>query len=149
MSGTVNKVILIGNLGKDPEVRHFENGGVLASFPLATSESYTDRQTGEKKENTDWHDVVLWRGLAEVAEKYLHKGTKVYVEGKLKKRSYQDREGNTRYVTEVVGEELTILSRPEQEAKNSAPYPSETPAQASSSPAFEKGSDEDDNSIPF
>ena len=104
MSGTVNKVILIGNLGKDPEVRHFENGGVLASFPLATSESYTDRQTGEKKENTDWHDVVLWRGLAEVAEKYLHKGTKVYVEGKLKKRSYQDREGNTRYVTEVVGE---------------------------------------------
>jgi single-strand DNA-binding protein len=108
MSGTVNKVILIGNLGKDPEIRHFENGGVLASFPIATSESYTDRQTGEKKENTDWHDIVLWRGLAEVAEKYLHKGTKIYVEGKLKKRSYQDREGNTRYVTEVVGEEIRI-----------------------------------------
>lgn len=124
MSGSVNKVILIGNLGKDPEIRHFENGGVLASFPIATSESYTDRQTGEKKENTDWHDIVLWRGLAEVAEKYLHKGTKIYVEGKLKKRSYQDREGNTRYVTEVVGEEMTILSRPDNEPKTNNPYPS-------------------------
>lgn len=126
MSGSVNKVILIGNLGKDPEVRHFENGGVLASFPIATSESYTDRQTGEKKENTDWHDIVLWRGLAEVAEKYLHKGTKIYVEGKLKKRSYQDREGNTRYVTEVVGEELTILSRPDNEPKTNNPYPKDS-----------------------
>lgn len=126
MSGSVNKVILIGNLGKDPEIRHFENGGVLASFPIATSESYTDRQTGEKKENTDWHDIVLWRGLAEVAEKYLHKGTKIYVEGKLKKRSYQDREGNTRYVTEVVGEELTILSRPDNEPKTNNPYPKDS-----------------------
>jgi single-strand DNA-binding protein len=126
MSGSVNKVILIGNLGKDPEIRHFENGGVLASFPIATSESYTDRQTGEKKENTDWHDIVLWRGLAEVAEKYLHKGTKIYVEGKLKKRSYQDREGNTRYVTEVVGEEMTILSRPDNEPKANNPYPKDS-----------------------
>jgi single-strand DNA-binding protein len=122
MSGTVNKVILIGNLGKDPEVRHFENGGVLASFPLATSESYTDRETGEKKEHTDWHDVVLWRGLAEVAEKYLHKGTKIYVEGKLKKRSYQDREGVTRYAVEIVGEELTILSRADLEQHIKSPY---------------------------
>ena len=122
MSGTVNKVILIGNLGKDPEVRHFENGGVLASFSLATSESYTDRDTGEKKEHTDWHDVVLWRGLAEVAEKYLHKGTKIYVEGKLKKRSYQDREGVTRYAIEIVGEELTILSRADSEQHKKSPY---------------------------
>jgi single-strand DNA-binding protein len=122
MSGTVNKVILIGNLGKDPEVRHFENGGVLASFSLATSESYTDRETGEKKEHTDWHDVVLWRGLAEVAEKYLHKGTKIYVEGKLKKRSYQDREGVTRYAIEIVGEELTILSRADSEQHKKSPY---------------------------
>jgi single-strand DNA-binding protein len=122
MSGTVNKVILIGNLGKDPEIRHFENGGVLASFPLATSESYTDRQTGEKKEHTDWHDVVLWRGLAEVAEKYLHKGDKIYVEGKLKKRSYQDREGLTRYAVEIVGEELTMLSRVDAEQHPKSPY---------------------------
>ena len=73
MSGSVNKVILIGNLGKDPEVKRFENGAVIASFSIATSESYVDKQSGEKKEITDWHDVVLWRGLAEVAEKYLHK----------------------------------------------------------------------------
>lgn len=122
MSGTVNKVILIGNLGKDPEIRHFENGGVLASFPLATSETYTDRQTGEKKEHTDWHDVVLWRGLAEVAEKYLHKGDKIYLEGKLKKRSYQDREGLTRYAVEIVGEELTMLSRVDAEQHPKSPY---------------------------
>ena len=126
MAGSVNKVILIGNLGKDPEVRHLENGAVVANFPLATSEVYTDRSTGEKKETTDWHDIVVWRGLAEVAEKYLKKGYKVYIEGKLKKRTWQDKDGNTRYSTEVLADEMTILSRPEgndrPEAK--APYPS-------------------------
>jgi single-strand DNA-binding protein len=125
MAGSVNKVILIGNLGKDPEVRHLENGAVVANFPLATSEVYTDRSTGEKKENTDWHDIVVWRGLAEVAEKYLKKGYKVYVEGKLKKRSWQDKDGNTRYSTEVVADEMTILSRPEggeRSGEPQAPY---------------------------
>jgi len=122
MSGSVNKVILIGNLGKDPEVRRLENGAVLASFSLATSESYVDKQSGDKKEITDWHDIVLWRGLAEVAEKYLVKGTKVYVEGKLKKRSWQDKEGLTRYSTEVVGDEMTILSKIENKENNTAPY---------------------------
>jgi len=99
MAGTVNKVILIGNLGKDPEVRRLENGSVVASFSIATSEIYTDKSTGVKKENTDWHDIVVWRGLAEVADKYIKKGYKVYVEGKLKKRSWQDKEGLTRYTT--------------------------------------------------
>jgi single-strand DNA-binding protein len=122
MSGSVNKVILIGNLGKDPEVRRLENGAVLASFSIATSESYIDKQSGEKKEITDWHDIVLWRGLAEVAEKYLVKGTKIYVEGKLKKRSWQDKEGLTRYSTEVVGDEMTILSKIENKENNTAPY---------------------------
>jgi single-strand DNA-binding protein len=122
MSGSVNKVILIGNLGKDPEVRRLENGAVLASFSIATSESYIDKQSGDKKEITDWHDIVLWRGLAEVAEKYLVKGTKVYVEGKLKKRSWQDKEGLTRYSTEVVGDEMTILSKIENKENNTAPY---------------------------
>ena len=121
MSGSVNKVILIGNLGKDPEIRRLENGVVLANFSIATSESFTDKQTGEKKEITDWHDIVLWRGLAEVAEKYLRKGSKIYVEGKLKKRSWQDKEGNTRFNTEVVGEEMTILSKLDQE-KSTEPY---------------------------
>jgi len=122
MSGSVNKVILIGNLGKDPEVRRLENGAVLASFSIATSESYVDKQSGDKKEITDWHDIVLWRGLAEVAEKYLVKGTKIYVEGKLKKRSWQDKEGLTRYSTEVVGDEMTILSKIENKENNTAPY---------------------------
>jgi len=119
MNGSINKVILIGNLGKDPDVRRLENGAVVASFPLATSEIYTDKQSGEKKESTDWHDIVLWRGLAEVADKYLRKGTKIYVEGKLKKRPWTDKEGQTRYATEVVGDDLTILSRPEQQDRPS------------------------------
>lgn len=133
MAGSVNKVILIGNLGKDPEVRHLENGAVVANFPLATSETYIDRNTGERRENTDWHDIVLWRGLAEVAEKYLRKGQKVYIEGKLKKRSWQDKEGNTRYTTEVVGDEMTMLSRAENvQQGSSAPYDSTgTPSQPS------------------
>ena len=122
MSGSVNKVILIGNLGKDPEVRRLENGAVLASFSIATSESYIDKQSGDKKEITDWHDIVLWRGLAEVAEKYLVKGTKIYVEGKLKKRSWQDKEGVTRYSTEVVCDEMMILSKIENKENNAAPY---------------------------
>lgn len=125
MAGSVNKVILIGNLGKDPEVRHLENGAIVANFPIATSETYTDRNTGQRIENTDWHDIVVWRGLAEVVDKYVKKGTKIYVEGKLKKRSWQDKEGNIRYTTEVVADELTILSRPENRSEGSqAPYSS-------------------------
>ncbi len=123
MAGSVNKVILIGNLGKDPEIRKIDNGVSVASFPLATSETYTDKATGSKKEITDWHDIVLWRGLAELAEKYLHKGTKIYVEGRLKKRSWQDKEGNTRYTTEVVGDNLTILSKPEGTEKSHDSHP--------------------------
>ena len=122
MNGTVNKVILIGNLGKDPEIRRLENGAVVATFSIATSESFTDKNSGEKKEITDWHDIVLWRGLAEIAEKYIRKGTKIYVEGKLKKRSWQDKEGNTKYNTEAIGEEITILSRLEISDKTAAPY---------------------------
>jgi len=125
MAGSVNKVILIGNLGKDPEVRHLENGAVVANFPIATSETYTDRNTGQRRENTDWHNIVLWRGLAEIAEKYLKKGQKIYVEGKLKTRSWQDKDGNTRYTTEVVGDEMTMLSRGDASTQQSnAPYSS-------------------------
>ena len=120
MAGSVNKVILIGNLGKDPEVRHLENGAVVANFSIATSETYTDRNTGQKVENTDWHNIVVWRGLAEVVEKYVKKGHKVYVEGKLRTRSWQDKEGNTRYTTEVVADEMTMLTRPDS-AANPAP----------------------------
>ncbi|MFT7343843.1 MAG: single-strand DNA-binding protein [Lentimonas sp.] len=110
MAGTVNKVILIGNLGKDPEVRRLESGAIVANFSLATSESYTDKSTGQKHENTDWHDIVAWRGLAEIADKYLKKGAKVYIEGKLKKRNWQDKEGQTRYTTEIIADQMTILN---------------------------------------
>lgn len=108
MSG-VNKVILVGRLGKDPEVRNLENGATVANFTLATSESYKDKTTGEKKEITEWHNIVLWRGLAEVAAKYLHKGDMIYVEGRLRTRSWE-KEGVTRYTTEVIGDNMTMLS---------------------------------------
>ncbi len=116
MAGSVNKVILIGNLGKDPEVRHLENGSTVANFSIATSESFTDKNTGERREITDWHNIVVWRGLAKVVDQYLKKGMKVYIEGKLKTRSWQDENNNTRYTTEVVADNMTMLS-----AKNAAP----------------------------
>jgi len=108
MSG-VNKVILVGRLGKDPEVRNLENGATVANFTMATSETYKDKTTGEKKEITDWHNIVLWRGLAEIAQKYLHKGDMIYVEGKLRTRSWE-KEGITRYTTEIIGDNMTMLS---------------------------------------
>lgn len=107
MSG-VNKVILVGRLGKDPEVRHLESGASVASFSMATSETYKDRQTGERREQTEWHNIVLWRGLADVAEKYLKKGDMIYVEGKLRTRSWE-KDNVTRYTTEVVGDNMTML----------------------------------------
>lgn len=117
MSG-VNKVILVGNLGKDPEVKHIDGNIPVAKFPLATSESYKNRD-GQKIDNTEWHNIVLWRGLAEVAEKYLKKGTLVYIEGKIKTRSWEDKDGNKKYMTEISGENLTILSRKSDENNSS------------------------------
>jgi len=111
MSGSINKVILIGNLGKDPEIRHLESGVSVANFSIATSEVYKDRKTGEKVSQTEWHNIVLWRGLAEVAEKYLKKGDKIYIEGKLRTRSWQDQDGNNRYTTEVIADNLTMLGK--------------------------------------
>jgi single-strand DNA-binding protein len=108
MSG-VNKVILVGRLGRDPEVRNLDSGVSVANFTVATSESYRDKTTGEKKEITEWHNVVLWRGLADVAQKYLHKGDLVYIEGKLRTRSWE-KEGVTRYTTEVIADNMTMLS---------------------------------------
>lgn len=107
MSG-VNKVILVGRLGKDPEVRNLETGATVANFTLATSETYKDKTTGERKEITEWHNVVLWRGLAEISQKYLHKGDLVYIEGKLRTRSWE-KEGVTRYTTEVVADNMNML----------------------------------------
>lgn len=104
----VNKVILIGNLGIDPEVRTLESGTKLARLSLATSESYTNKE-GARIEQTEWHSVTLWRGLAEVAEKYLKKGNKVYIEGRLRTRSYTDKDGIQKYTTEIIGENMEML----------------------------------------
>jgi len=113
MAGSVNKVILIGNLGRDPEVRTMQNGGKVANLSLATSESWRDKASGERKERTEWHRVVIFGNLAEIAEKYLKKGSKVYVCGSLQTRKWQDKDGQDRYSTEVVvqgyGGELTML----------------------------------------
>ncbi|RFZ81388.1 single-stranded DNA-binding protein [Mucilaginibacter terrenus] len=108
MSG-INKVILVGHLGKDPEVRHLEGGVAVASFPLATSETFN--KEGRKVEQTEWHNIVMWRGLADVAAKFLQKGKLVYIEGKLRTRSFEDKEGIKKYTTEVVAENFTMLGR--------------------------------------
>jgi single-strand DNA-binding protein len=115
MAGSVNKVILVGNLGKDPEVRSFQNGGKVVNFTLATSETWNDRASGERKEKTEWHNVVIKNDkLGEIAEKYLKKGSKVYLEGRMETRKWQDQSGVDKYTTEVVipafRGELTMLS---------------------------------------
>jgi single-strand DNA-binding protein len=103
MAGSVNKVILVGNLGKDPESRRFPSGGQVVSFTLATSESWRDKATGERKEKTEWHNISIFNeGLCKVAEQYLKKGSKVYIEGQLQTRKWQDKDGNDRYTTDVV-----------------------------------------------
>jgi len=106
----VNRVMLIGNLGKDPDVQHLEGNIAVAKFPLATTETYKDR-TGKLISQTEWHTVVLWRGLAELAQKYLHKGSLIYVEGRLRTRSWEDKEGNRKFATEVVGDNLIMLDK--------------------------------------
>ena len=108
----LNKVLLIGNLGKDPEVQTLEGNIKVAKFSLATTESYKDDK-GQPHAQTEWHSIVLWRGLAELAEKYLKKGSTIHLEGKNRTRSYEDKQGVKRYVTEVVGEELILLDKKE------------------------------------
>lgn len=107
---SINKVILIGNVGKDPEIRHFENGTPKCTFSLATTETYTNK-SGEKISNTEWHNIVIWRGLAEIAQKYVKKGTLLYIEGKIQSRSYDDKDGVKRYITEIITDSMKLLGR--------------------------------------
>jgi single-strand DNA-binding protein len=134
---SVNKVILIGNVGKDPEIRHLDAGVSVANFPLATSETYTAKN-GEKVTTTDWHNIVLWRGLADVAEKYVTKGKQVYIEGRIRTRSYDDKDGNKRYVTEIYGDTMQLLGKKDEQA--SAPpheyVPANTKVNQPSEPDF-------------
>ncbi|MFO7768793.1 MAG: single-stranded DNA-binding protein [bacterium] len=106
--GSVNKAILIGNLGADPEIRYTSSGQAMATFNIATNRQWTDRD-GQKQEQTEWHRIVAWARLAEICERYLKKGDSVYIEGRIQTRQWEDREGNTRYTTEVVTQEMTML----------------------------------------
>jgi single-strand DNA-binding protein len=107
---SINKVILVGNVGKDPVIRYFDKGVAKANFPLATSETYTNQQ-GETITSTEWHNIVLWRALAEVAEKTVKKGSQVYIVGKIKTRSYVDKDGNNKYITEILADTMMVLEK--------------------------------------
>ncbi len=137
----INKVIVVGNLGQDPETRHMPSGGAVTNISVATSESWKDKQTGEKKERTEWHRVSAFGRLAEIMAEYLRKGSQVYIEGKLRTRKWQDKDGNDRYTTEIIADQMQMLgSRQEQ----SRPAPSSAP------PAQpEPGPDDFDDDIPF
>ncbi|WP_343564904.1 single-stranded DNA-binding protein [Sphingobacterium sp.] len=152
MSG-VNKVILVGHLGKDPEIRYLEGNVSVASFPLATSETYN--KDGKRVEQTEWHNIVMWRGLADVAVKYLTKGKLVYIEGRLRTRTYEDKEGIRRYATEVVAETFTLLGRKsdfEPTGSTNAGNATNTPAQKAEDKEIEVDfteNDQEDNPLPF
>ena len=138
----VNKVILIGNLGKDPEVRHLDNGVAVANFSLATTESYTNKQ-GDRVNQTEWHNIVLWRGLADIAEKYLKKGNSVYIEGKISTRKWEDKEGNARYSTDIIADKMTMLGTKQGNTTSSmSNQVTETPTE---DPHEESGNDD----LPF
>lgn len=125
---SVNKVILIGNVGKEPEVRYLENDVRVANFPLATTErGYTMSNGTQVPDRTEWHSIVVWRNLAEIAEKYIHKSTKLYIEGKLKTRIYEDKAGVRRYITEIYADNIQILSQPQQQQQ--AQQPAQQPVQ--------------------
>jgi len=139
MSKGINKVILIGNLGNDPEIRYMPSGGAVANITLATSETWKDKETGEPKEKTEWHRVVYFNRLAEVVGEYLKKGSKIYVEGRLQTRKWQDKSGQDRYTTEIVGSEMQMLD---------SRASTDTSQQKSSGTSAPTSVDHDDKSLP-
>ncbi|MGD2118613.1 MAG: single-stranded DNA-binding protein [Chromatiales bacterium] len=149
--GSVNKVILIGNLGQDPEVRYMPNGNAVANITVATSETWKDKNTGDNQEKTEWHRVVLFRRLAEITGEYLKKGAKVYIEGKLQTRKWQDQNGADRYTTEIVADQLQMLdSRPgggSSSYDQSRPSSSQSAGAPAPAPAMDSADFDDD--IPF
>ena len=144
MARGVNKVILIGNLGSDPEIRHTSSGISVANVNLATSESWTDKTTGDRQERTEWHRLVLWRQLAELAEKYLKKGRKIYVEGKIQTRSWDAEDGQKRYSTEVVVDDLQMLDSRDGD-RGGAPFGDPGPLE----PPPEHRDPSQDDDLPF
>tara|TARA_R110002110_G_scaffold415719_2_gene654224 strand:- start:2507 stop:2980 length:474 start_codon:yes stop_codon:yes gene_type:complete len=157
MARGINKVIIVGNLGNDPEMRYMPSGGAVTNVSVATSESWKDKQTGETKERTEWHRVVFYNRLAEIAGEYLRKGSKIYIEGSLRTRKWQDQSGADRYSTEIIGAEMQMLDSrggdaqggfsPSAPRANSAPASKAAPAQsAPTQPSMEEEFDDD---IPF
>ena len=138
----INKVILVGNLGKDPDMKYTAGGDAVANLSIATSESWNDNQTGEKKEKTEWHRVVFFRRIAEVCGEYLKKGSSVYIEGSLRTRDWEDDQGNKRYTTEIIGREMQMLG-----GRRSEDNMDQSPQMNSSSPQPEEGLRDDE--IPF
>jgi single-strand DNA-binding protein len=139
---SVNRVIIVGNLGKDPEIRYTSAGKPIANLAVATSETWKDKNTGEKQERTEWHRVTVFDKLAEIVGQYLKKGSKIYLEGKLQTRKWQDKDGQDRYTTEILGSEMKMLSAKGEGESRAAP------AQAASEPARNSGNDFEDD-IPF
>ena len=152
---SVNKVILIGNLGKDPEMRYLPSGEAIANFSVATSESWTDKTSGDKKEATEWHRVVFFGRTAEVVGQYVKKGSKIYVEGRLQTRKWQDKDGQDRYTTEVRGDVMRMLDKrgessgPMDEPQESRPQESRRPPAKSAPARATSGFDDMDDDIPF
>jgi|TARA_X000000950_G_scaffold15621_1_gene16946 single-strand DNA-binding protein len=145
MSRGVNKVILVGNLGQKPEMRYTATQTAVANLSIATTESWKDKESGENRDKTEWHRVVFFGSLAEIAEKYLDKGSSVYVEGKIQTRKWQDKDGNDRYTTEVLGNQLTMLgSRSSSDSSNQTDNSSNTPF-----PDDDSGEGLSDDDIPF
>lgn len=146
---SVNKVILIGNVGKDPEIRHLDSGVAVATFSLATSETY-NAKNGERVTSTEWHNIVLWRGLADVAEKYVKKGMQLYVEGRIRSRTYDDKDGIKRYITEINGDVMRMLGSKDSSSgttsQNSTNSSTQTPPSFSEPETDDSGGDED---LPF
>ena len=147
----VNRVIIIGHLGNDPEIRTMPNGEQIANISVATSESWTDKNTGERKEQVEWHRIVLYRRLAEIAAQYLHKGSQVYIEGRLKTRKWQDNNGQDRYTTEIQGDNLQMLGGRNQDAAQNHPPKQQDKQQnaQSKSQQSEPPMDAFDDNIPF
>ncbi|OAB80017.1 single-stranded DNA-binding protein [Cochleicola gelatinilyticus] len=152
MSGTLNKVMLIGHTGDEVKMHYFEGGGSIGRFPLATNETYTNRTTGEKVSNTEWHNIVVRNKGAEICEKYLHKGDKVYIEGRLKTRKWQDEKGQDRYSTEIQCTDFTFLTPKTESGAMPTSNPSNaqqnTNQQSQSQPASQQATDDDDD-LPF
>lgn len=149
MAGSVNKVILIGRCGKDPEIRTFGNGGKVANFTIATSESWKDRNTGERREKTEWHNIAVFNeGLVGVIERYVKKGSKVYIEGALQTRKWQDRDGNDKYTTEIVLQgfngSLTLLDSRENNGSHSSNQGNQSQQQSQGQQSYDL-----DDDIPF